>query len=82
MPLNSKDLSEANRIKKLRKALRLSQRELAKAFGVSPGAVAHWESGERHISGPVLKLVEIYEAKAEKAKLSKKLWQTVSDVEV
>lgn len=49
------------RIKSLRKILGFSQRELAKEFRVSASAVAHWESGERHISGPVSKLIEIYE---------------------
>lgn len=51
------------RIKSLRQALGFSQRELAKEFRVSASAVAHWESGERQISGPVSKLIEIYENK-------------------
>ena len=59
----SKELSSSMRVKKLRLALGLSQRQMAREFGVSPGAVAHWESGERAISGPVLKLIEIFEAR-------------------
>ena len=52
------------RIKTLRETLGLSQRAFAKKFGVSPGAVTHWETGERQVSGPVRKLLEIYEANA------------------
>ena len=33
--------------------------------GVSPGAVAHWEAGQRDISGPVEKLLEIFEQQLE-----------------
>ena len=54
---------DAKRLKALRIELGLSQRELAKEFYVSPGAIAHWENGNRPISGPVLKLIEIYEKK-------------------
>ena len=52
----------SKRLKKLREKLGLSQRELAKELGVTPGAVAHWESDERSLSGPVARLVELYEA--------------------
>lgn len=52
---------DSKRIRDLRKKLALSQRELATLFGVSAGAVAHWELGKRQISGPVLKLLELYE---------------------
>lgn len=63
------------RIKSLRQTLGFSQRELAKEFRVSASAVAHWESGERQISGPVSKLIEIYENKSSWSKeaLKKKL---------
>ena len=55
----------AKRILTLRDKLGISQRELAKKFGVSPGAVAHWEAGQRDISGPVEKLLEIFEQQLE-----------------
>ena len=68
----SKEISNSDRVKILRSALGLSQRKMAKEFGVSPSAVAHWESGDREISGPVLKLIEIYESKANaRTKVSK-----------
>lgn len=53
--------STSKRIKELREKMNWSQRQMAKAFGVSPGAVAHWETGERKVSGPVKKLLEIFE---------------------
>ena len=53
----------AQRLHNLRKELGMSQREFAKEFRVSHGAVALWESGERNLSGPVSKLLEIYEMK-------------------
>src|SRR5271167_2810056 len=54
-------LSDASRLKQLRQVLELSQRGMAKEFGVAPGAIAFWESGKRRISGPALKLLELYE---------------------
>ena len=60
MPSKNK-VNFSKRILELRNNLRMSQRELAKEFGVSPAAVAHWETGERQISGPVKKLLEIFE---------------------
>jgi predicted unusual protein kinase regulating ubiquinone biosynthesis (AarF/ABC1/UbiB family) len=45
----------------MRDALGISQRELASKFGVSPGAIAQWESGKRTIPGPALKLLELCE---------------------
>lgn len=50
------------RLHKLREKLGLSQRALAKEFGVTPGAVALWETGARCLSGPVLRLMELYES--------------------
>ena len=38
-----------------------SQRQLAREFKVSPGAVSQWESGDRTLPGPVLRLIELYE---------------------
>lgn len=51
----------ASRLSSLRQKMGLTQREFAKEFGVTAGAVAHWESGKRSIPGPVIKLIEIYE---------------------
>lgn len=51
----------AERLVQLREKLGLSQRELAKEFQVSSGAIACWETGVRAIPGPVLRLVELYE---------------------
>jgi predicted unusual protein kinase regulating ubiquinone biosynthesis (AarF/ABC1/UbiB family) len=55
---------EALRLRKLREALQLSQRDLASEFRVAHTAVSSWESGTRTIPGPVLKLMEIYEDQA------------------
>jgi predicted unusual protein kinase regulating ubiquinone biosynthesis (AarF/ABC1/UbiB family) len=55
-------LSPVDRLIRIRKTLRLSQRQLAKEFQVSTGAVGSWEVGKRDIPGPVLKLIEIYES--------------------
>lgn len=49
------------RLRKLRAALSLSQRDLACEFNVAPGAISFWESGRRTIPGAILKLIEIYE---------------------
>jgi transcriptional regulator with XRE-family HTH domain len=53
--------NEGIRLKALRKRLDMTQRELAREFYVSPGAVALWENGNRLVPGPIRKLVEIYE---------------------
>jgi len=58
---SSKGLSAEARLKRLREHLNFSQRDLAKEFKVAPGAIAFWESGARSISGPALKLLELYE---------------------
>jgi len=52
---------ESRRLRELRKLLGFSQRELAREFSVALGAISQWESGERSIPGPVLKLIGIYE---------------------
>ena len=57
---------EAQRLVNLRQAFGWTQRDLAKEFNVSHGAVAVWESGDRNIPGTVVKLMEIYEKKKRK----------------
>ncbi len=49
------------RLKRLRENLRMTQKELAKEFYVTTGAINHWESGKRTIPGPAKKLIEVYE---------------------
>lgn len=51
----------SERLIQLRHTLGLSQRDLAKEFQVSSGAIASWETGTRIIPGPVLRLIELYE---------------------
>ena len=53
---------------KVREALGLSRSQLALEFKVTRQALRMWEEGERTIPGPVLKLIEIYEAKLSKKK--------------
>src|SRR5689334_17125334 len=53
--------SPTARLIRLRQKLDLSQREIAKEFRVSPGAVGFWESGARPIPGPIIKLIAAYE---------------------
>jgi DNA-binding transcriptional regulator YiaG len=64
MPRTKPDASrkvEAKRLKALREKLGLTQRDLAREFNTAPGAVGQWETGDRTIPGPVLKLIAIYE---------------------
>lgn len=56
--------TERARVLRLRDALGMTQRELADEFGVAPAAVAQWESGQRRMSGPAMKLLELYEVEA------------------
>jgi len=58
---NSSHVHPAERLVLLRQTLGLSQRELAKEFQVTPGAIALWETGTRGVPGPVLKLIDLYE---------------------
>ena len=53
---------EAARFRSLRTKLGLTQREIAAEFYSAPGAVGQWETGDRTIPGPILRLMEIYEA--------------------
>lgn len=52
---------DAKRLVELREIMGMTQRDLAREWYVSAGAIALWEKGERPISGPVLKLIEIYQ---------------------
>jgi predicted unusual protein kinase regulating ubiquinone biosynthesis (AarF/ABC1/UbiB family)/DNA-binding XRE family transcriptional regulator len=64
MPLSNEKrdrLSDGARLFELREQLGLSQREMAREFGVTSGAIAHWETGQRPIAGSVLRLMSIYE---------------------
>jgi predicted unusual protein kinase regulating ubiquinone biosynthesis (AarF/ABC1/UbiB family)/DNA-binding XRE family transcriptional regulator len=57
----SNRVEEASRLRHLRNLLGLSQRQMAKEFGVAHGAICFWEKGERTIPGSVLKLIALYE---------------------
>ncbi len=59
-------MREAERLTKLRTALGMTQRELAKEFMVTHASIGMWERGDRTIPGSVLKLIEIYEKKSAK----------------
>ena len=50
----------------MREIMGWSQAEVARRFGVSKAAVTHWESGQSKMSGPAMKLLEIFEKKAKK----------------
>jgi predicted unusual protein kinase regulating ubiquinone biosynthesis (AarF/ABC1/UbiB family) len=56
--------AEGERLVRLRDALGLSQRELARELQVAPAAVALWERGQRTVPGPALRLLCLYEAAA------------------
>lgn len=56
---------DALRLLALRESLGFNQREMAREFGVTHGAIGGWERGDRAIPGPVLRLIAIYEAKKE-----------------
>jgi predicted RNase H-like HicB family nuclease/DNA-binding XRE family transcriptional regulator len=53
---------EAKRLLRLRQKLGLTQREMAQKFNSTPSAIALWETGDRTVAGPALRLIEIYEA--------------------
>ncbi len=61
----SQILHPSARLKNLRETLELSQRELAKEFNVSSGAIASWELGSNPVPGPIIKLIDLYELKSE-----------------
>ena len=51
----------ATRVRALRTKKQWSQKQMAENFGLTPGAIAHWELGSKYPSGPALKLLELYE---------------------
>ena len=59
--LNNNKKSTPERLKGLRRKLGFSQRALAEELCVSPSAVALWETGNRALSGPIDKLLHLYE---------------------
>lgn len=59
---DKKNLSPAQRLIQLRERLGFSQRDLAREFQVSNGAIGLWEKNERPVPGPVLKLLDLYES--------------------
>jgi DNA-binding transcriptional regulator YiaG len=50
-------LVDAEKLKRIRKRLALTQVELAVELGVHPITVAKWETGARGIAEPIAKLV-------------------------
>jgi len=56
----------STRLLALRERLQVSQEQLADVIGVSRGAIGHWETGIRPISGPVARLLAEVEANPEK----------------
>ncbi len=54
---------DSDRIKALRERLKLSQTVLASVLNTSPSTVRKWEIGEKHPSGPSLKLLNLLERK-------------------
>lgn len=52
------------RLRALRESMGWTKAELGRRFGVTHSAVSQWESGESRMSGPALKLLEIFEKKA------------------
>jgi predicted unusual protein kinase regulating ubiquinone biosynthesis (AarF/ABC1/UbiB family)/DNA-binding XRE family transcriptional regulator len=66
-PEGSKRKRQALRLRRFRDSLQITQRQLATELGVARGAVSYWESGQRSVPGPVLKLIEIYESELGRA---------------
>ena len=54
------------RLKLLSEVMGWPPAELARRFGVTKSAVSQWLSGESQMSGPALKLLEVFEKKAAK----------------
>ena len=54
---------DSDRIRALRKRLRISQVVLASVLNTSASTVRKWEGGEKHPSGPSLKLLDLLDRK-------------------
>lgn len=48
-------------IRKLRKAVKVSQRQFAKMIGVSVDTLQNWEQGRRMPRGPAMALLRVFE---------------------
>jgi transcriptional regulator with XRE-family HTH domain len=57
---------EGKTLRRLRRASRLTQAELAKQLGVTPNTVARWERGEVAISDPMARLISLTLGKPER----------------
>ncbi len=57
----------SERISGLRKRYKLSQAVLAAILNVHPSTVRQWEQGEKHPSGPSLKLLSLLDRKGPEA---------------
>lgn len=60
---------DSEKIRALRKQLNLSQAVLASVLNTSPSTVRKWEIGEKHPSGPSLKLLNLLDRKGLEAVL-------------
>lgn len=59
--MSESEAGSVERLIRLRRQLGLSQRQMADELGVTPGALAMWESGKRAIPPPIEKIIGIYE---------------------
>jgi len=60
---------DSARVRALREQLKLSQTVLASVLNTSASTVRKWEQGEKHPSGPSLKLLDLLERKGLEAVL-------------
>ncbi len=60
---------DSARVKALREQLKLSQAVLASVLNTSASTVRKWEMGDKHPSGPSLKLLDLLERKGLEAVL-------------
>ena len=60
---------DSERIRALREHLKLSQTVLASVLNTSPSTIRKWEMGEKHPSGPSLKLLDLLDRKGLEAML-------------
>jgi DNA-binding transcriptional regulator YiaG len=50
--IEAREAAGSGRAARLRRAAGLSQREVARAVGVTAGCITRWENGERRPTGP------------------------------